>query len=181
MAACLLCAIAKKLGATEADLAERLCLEYWKSLTETPLVPSAVPARRDNHSSNREYAKSSASLIQRTMGGRIEAARFCHLPFTITLPYRKVDGNFFVFDFGTNDRLKKYLAGLSKDALGKRGILTAKAPQQYEAGAKESCLLVLVIDGVDLDETALKLFEKFERMTNTEATNQNANTPKAQQ
>ena len=179
MAACLHFGIAPKLAAIEIGAAERLCQEYWKLLTDTPLAPSAVLSQRENHSSNRDYAKSSAALIQGTIGGQIDAVNFHHVSFTITLPDRYVDGNFFVFDFGANDSLKKYLAGRSKEALGKRGILTAKAPQQFKVGAKNNCLLVLVIDGVRIDEAAIKLFERFEQMTKAEAADQSAKTLKA--
>lgn len=159
------CSAQPKAGDAEPTTAARLCEEYWKLLTSKPLVPGAIPSQRDNYSSNRDFATKSAALVQRTIGGRIDTSSFSHLPFTITLPDRKIDGNFFAFGFATHERLKKYLAALPQEAIGKRGVLTAKAPQQFEAGAKDNCLLVLVVDGVRIDDAVGKLFEQFELMT----------------
>jgi len=151
--------------ASEASISEKLCQEFWKHLTDTQLQPSAVTFKRENHSSNKEFAMSSARLIQGTRGGRIEFISFQHQPFAIKLPDRKVEENLFAFDFGSDHHLKRYLSGRPEGSLGKRGILTAKAPQQFEVGVKGNCLLVLVIDGVRMDGVVNELFERFQQMT----------------
>jgi hypothetical protein len=48
--------------------------------------------------------------------------------------------------------------------LGKRGILTAKAPQQFKVLTKGACLIVLVVDGARVDGMEDELFERAGRL-----------------
>ncbi|MDZ4814788.1 MAG: hypothetical protein SGI71_00810 [Verrucomicrobiota bacterium] len=76
-----------------------LCRAYFNLITEVPVVPGAVVTESKNHSSDANYAKRSASLIQGTIGGKIAFDQFHHLTFEITTSDRKVEANLFRFSF----------------------------------------------------------------------------------
>jgi len=51
--------------------------------------------------------------------------------------------------------------------VGKRGILKAKAPQQFKVLAKGASLVVLVVNGARVDGLVDELFERLNRLAET--------------
>gem|GEM_PF-3377324 len=51
--------------------------------------------------------------------------------------------------------------------MGKRGILKAKAPQQFKVLAKGASLVVLVVNGARVDGLVDELFERLNRLAET--------------
>jgi len=147
---------------------EKVCRTFWSLISTVPTVQGAIVAERTNYSANANFAKRSATLIQGTIGGRLTFKQFHHLPFEITVSDRKVEGNLFVFGFENEGELKKYLEQRPAEILGKRGILTAKAPQQFKVLVKGANLIVLVVDGARVDQIVDELFARVGRLSEPE-------------
>lgn len=73
----------------------------------------------------------------------------------------------FVFRFESESKLINYLKERPDGVVGKRGILKAKAPQQFKVLAKGASLVVLVVNGARVDGLVDELFERLNRLAET--------------
>lgn len=165
--ACIVCLMQFACGESprvNRDTAKSFFEAYLDALRATPIVNGSAPTERENYSTNVAYAKKSAALIQGSLGGDLAFKEFHHLPFELVVPDRKIEANLFVFRFENEDSLKKYLKSIPAEMLGKRGMLTAKPPQRFEAFAFKSNLIVLVIDGAKFDRVDDELFSRLRQL-----------------
>jgi hypothetical protein len=139
---------------------KKICQDFKELISGVPVARGATIAERKNHSLDAGFVSRSASLIQDSIGGSLSFKLFYHLPFQVIVSDRKVEANLFVFSFENESKLKKYLEHLPKGTLGKRGVLKAKAPQQFMLVTKGTNLIVIVIDGVRVDEIVDELFKR---------------------
>jgi hypothetical protein len=147
---------------------EKICQAFKGLISAPPVAQGATIVERTNHSSDPDFANRSASLIQGSIGGKLAFKQFHHLPFEITAADRKIEGNLFVFAFESESKLNKYLEHRPSGTVGKRGVLTAKAPQQFMAVPKGGNLIVLVVDGARVDGIVDELFGRIGRLSEHE-------------
>ncbi len=144
------------------SFASKVCGNFFSSI-DVALSGCTHPIKQRDYSTDKVYARKSASLIETTLGVKVNFTNFHHIPFDIQCADRLVTGNFFAFEFEQINQLKSLFEQIPNKRGGSYGALRTKSPQQYELRMIGSALVMLVIDGFRRDAVVEALFEKFRK------------------